>query len=214
MAKKRTLLYETVIDFLKSRIADGTYLPGQRIPSVKLLAEEIGVSMSTVREGIRVMSNIGLIRAHQGRGMYVMEDARLGEHPLETIAKVEDSTLLHILEVRRIIEPEIAALAAERASEEQIKTMLDLATEQEEEHRLTNGDPTRSELGFHWLVLDAAQNPIFDRMMKSVDNLLLDSRRRSGKILKTYAKSVHFHHLIALTIQSRDQDQACYLMID
>ena len=197
---------------MKSRIADGTYLPGQRIPSVKMLAEEIGVSMSTVREGIRVMTNIGLIRAHQGRGVFVMEDARLVENPLETIADVEDSTLFHILEVRRIIEPEIAALAAERASKEQINAMLDLALEQEEEQRLTNGDPTRSELGFHWLVLDAAQNPIFDRMMRSVDKLILDSRRRSGKILGTYAKSVHFHHLIALAIESRDQEQARRLM--
>jgi GntR family transcriptional repressor for pyruvate dehydrogenase complex len=212
MVQKGILLYETVIDYVKERIANGTYKPGQRLPSVSELAKDVGVGVSTIREGIRVLGNLGLVRVHQGQGMFVTEDARLAEDPLETLAIIEDSTLLHILEVRRIFEPEAAALAALRATDDQIQMLKKAAIEQEQQVR-RSGDAIQSEFSFHRLLLDAAHNPVLTRMMRSVDNLLLDSRRRTLRIIGDQGHSVHYHFLIAHAIQSRDPDQAKILML-
>ncbi len=212
MAQKGILLYETVIDYVKERITNGVFKPGQRLPSVSELAKDVGVGVSTVREGIRVLGNLGLVRVHQGQGMFVAEDARLADDPLETLALIEDSILLHILEVRKIFEPEAAALAALRATDDQIQMLKKAAIEQEQQVR-RSGDAIQSEFGFHRLLLDAAQNPVLNRMMRSVDNLLLDSRRRTLRIIGDQGHSVHYHFLIAYAIQSRDPDQARNLML-
>jgi GntR family transcriptional repressor for pyruvate dehydrogenase complex len=212
MTKKRILLYENVIEYVKGRIADGTYVPSQRLPSVSELAKEVGVGVSTAREGIRVLVNLGLVRVHQGQGMFVTEDARLQDAPLETLELIEDSSLLSVLEVRRIFEPEAAALAALRATQEQIQTLRQSAYEQERQVN-RSGDAILSEFGFHRLLVDAAHNPVLFKMMSSVDDLLLDSRRRTLKIIVNQVNSVHYHHLISRAIESRDSEQARILML-
>jgi GntR family transcriptional repressor for pyruvate dehydrogenase complex len=212
MTRNRILLYENVIEYVKERIADGTYAPSQRLPSVSELAKEVGVGVSTAREGIRVLGNLGLVRVHQGQGMFVTEDARLQKDPLETLALIEDSSLLSVLEVRRIFEPEAAALAAQRATNEQIQNIMKAADEQERQVRLS-GDAIQSEFSFHRLLVDAAHNPVLFKMMHSIDDLLLDSRRRTLRIIVNQDHSVHYHHLISYAIQSRDPEQARVLMM-
>jgi GntR family transcriptional repressor for pyruvate dehydrogenase complex len=206
------LLYDNVIEYVKERITDGTYAPSQRLPSVSELAQEVGVGVSTAREGIRVLGNLGLVRVHQGQGMFVTEDARLQKDPLETLALIEDSSLLSILEVRKIFEPEAAALAAERATDEQIQNLKQAAVEQERQVR-RSGDAIQSEFGFHRLLVDAAHNPVLFKMMHSIDDLLLDSRRRTLRIIVNQDHSVHYHYLISHAIQSRDAEQARVLML-
>jgi len=213
MPKPRILLYETVVDTVKSRIADGTYQPGQRLPSLTELADEIGVGVSTVREGIRVLANLGLVRVHQGQGMFVTEDARLAENPLEALALVEDASLVAILEARKIFEPEIAALAAERATPEQVQSILGAAREQERQVR-RGGDSIPSDFGFHRLLVDAAHNPVLSRMVLSIDELLLDSRRRTAHVSSTFEKAVHYHHLIGRAVEQKDSRQARALMLE
>jgi GntR family transcriptional repressor for pyruvate dehydrogenase complex len=209
---KAILLYEMVIEYVKERITNGTYVPGQRLPSVSELAAEVGVGVSTVREGIRVLGNLGLVRAHQGQGMFVTEDARLADAPAQTLALIEDSSLLSVLEVRRIFEPEVAALAAQRASEEQIQMLTKAAVEQERQVQRA-GDAILPEFRFHRLLLDAANNPVLTHMMRSVDELLLDSRRRSLRIIVNQEHSVRYHFLIAHAVERHDPEQARVLMM-
>lgn len=207
------LLYENVLEYVKSRIANGTYQPGQRLPSVSELAQEIGVGLSTVREGIRVLSGLGLVRVYQGQGMFVSEDACLAENPLRALALAEETSLLAILEARKIFEPEIAALAAQRATLQQVQSILKSAQEQERQVR-RGGDSIPAEYGFHRLLVDAAHSPVLARMVQSIDDLLLDSRRRTAHISITFQKAVHYHHLIALAIQEHDARQARALMLE
>jgi GntR family transcriptional repressor for pyruvate dehydrogenase complex len=209
---KAILLYEVVIDYVKERITNGTYQPGQRLPSVSELAAEVGVGVSTVREGVRVLGNLGLVRVHQGQGMFVTEDARLAEAPAQTLALIEDSSLLSVLEVRRIFEPEVAALAAQRATEEQIQMLTKAAAEQERQVQRA-GDAILPEFRFHRLLLDAANNPVLTQMMRSVDDLLLDSRRRTLRIIVSQDHSVRYHFLIAHAIERHDPEQARVLMM-
>jgi len=214
MEHSRTLLYESVLDVVKARITDGTYRPGQKLPSVKALAGEIGVGISTVREGIRVLESLGLVQMQHGRGIFVTSDTRLLDNPEEVVAISEDSMLLCILEARRIFEPEAAALAAERATAEQVQAIMEAARDQERLIRQSDADPFPADMALHRLIAEAAQNPVLLRMVRSVDELLLDGRRRTGRIMSTYEKSIHYHYLIAHCIENRDPRQARSLMLE
>ncbi len=68
---KKPLLYEKVLEYIKLKIADGTYSPGDRLPPVTTLAEELGVAVSTVREGMRALAMLGLISVKQGHGTFI-----------------------------------------------------------------------------------------------------------------------------------------------
>lgn len=214
MVRHLALLYETVLDYVKSRITDGTYLPGQRLPSVVALAQEVGVGTSTVREGLRVLESLGLIRIQHGRGVFVSEDMRLRENPAQMLALTEDESLLHIMEVRRIFEPEAAALAAERATAEQVRAIMEAAEEQERQIRQPGGDPIPADLGFHNLLVEAAHNPVLSRMVSSIGELLLDGRRHTTRIPSTYEKSIHYHYLIGHAVEVKDIRQARSLMLE
>lgn len=214
MEGHRALLYETVLDHVKSRIADGTYLPGQRLPSVAALAGEVGVGISTVREGLRVLESLDLIRIQHGRGIFLSEELRWRENPVEALTLTEDATLLHILEVRRLLEPEAAALAAERATPEQVRDIMEAAKEQERQILTPGGDPIPADFGFHTLLVEAAHNPVLSRMVGSISEMLLDGRRHTTRIPSTYAKSIHYHYLIAHAIELHDVRQARSLMVE
>jgi len=214
MASTRTLLYETVLHFVKTAIADGTYAPGERLPSVTALAAQLGVGVSTVREGIRVLESLGLVRVRHGRGTYVSDDPRLIENPLETFSLLEDSSLLSLLEARKILEPEIAALAAERAKPKEAEAIMQTVIEMRRQSESPGGNPLPADMEFHRLVLKAAKNVVLGRMMQAVDQFLLDSRRRTLRIEGSEVKAASFHYLIARAIKRRDADRARALMLE
>ena len=76
-----------------------------------------------------------------------------------------------------------------------------------------DGDAILPEFRFHRLLLDAADNAVLTHMMRSVDDLLLDSRRRTLRLIVTQTHSVHYHFLIAHAVQGRDPEQARVLML-
>lgn len=210
----RVLLYETVLEYIKARIADGTYAPGQRLPSVNALAQEVGVGVSTVREGIRVLESLGLLVVQQGRGVFVTADPRLAENPQETLAVAENATLLHLLETRKFVEPEIAGLAADRATPEEAAAIRQ-AVEEHAAGLLHAGDDfVQADLRFHRLLLAAAHNPVLARMVDAIDDLLVDGRRRTSHMPSTYDRSLHFHYLIADAVAAHDARQARSLMLE
>jgi GntR family transcriptional repressor for pyruvate dehydrogenase complex len=163
---------------------------------------------------LRVLESLGLIQIQHGRGVFVSEDSRLRENPAEALALTEDASLLHIMEVRRLFEPEAAALAAERATPEEVAAIMEAAEEQERQIQRPGGDPFPADIRFHNLLVKASHNPAFERMVGSLSDLLLDGRRRTAHIPITYAKSIYFHYLIGYAVQARDVRLARSLMLE
>jgi GntR family transcriptional repressor for pyruvate dehydrogenase complex len=212
MQRRKTLLYEKVLEHVKSSIIEGTYRPGDRLPPVTALAQELGVGVSTVREGMRALASLGLVKVQQGHGTFITEYACLSEDPLEAFALAEDSSLAALLEVRLILEPLVAGMAAERAEPEELEAIMATVQEQERQHHLPDGDPFAADMEFHQLILQAAKNPVLTRMMEAVTEVSLESRRRTARIEGMMSKGIHFHYLIASAIQQRDVDQEQRLM--
>src|SRR5690606_19743366 len=115
----RMTVTRRAVEQIKAMIADGTLHPGQRLPTERELAAKMGLSRSSMREAIRVLTTLGVLEARHGAGVYVTElhPRRLLE-PFSVLAEVgRGTTLLEMLHVRRIVEPAAAALAAVRASD-------------------------------------------------------------------------------------------------
>jgi DNA-binding FadR family transcriptional regulator len=115
-------LTDEAIEKIKAMILDGELRPGERLPKEAELAEHLGLSRNSLREAVRALSLIRVLDVRQGDGTYVtsLEPGLL----LEAIGFVvdfhRDDTVLQFLEVRRILEPAAAALAAQRMTDSEI----------------------------------------------------------------------------------------------
>ena len=117
------------VDFLKRRIMSGEFKPGQRLPTERRLASQLGCSRNTVREAVQQLSALNLIVSRQGDGTYVkMLSSEDLVQPLVAALRLRPESLWQLLELRLVVEPWVAAKAATRMSDESRAELLDLAT--------------------------------------------------------------------------------------
>jgi len=206
------LVYASVMERLKQAVADGKYPPGHRLPSIKALAKEFGVGEGSVREAVRILDNRGILKMIHGSGIFV--DERLAGLPPQVafqMADLEERSLLDLFQARRALEPELAALAAERATDEERKAILDAALAIE--RKVAAGqDHLQADLAFHQSIAAAARNSIIARMMETIHELLVDSRRVTMQVPGVPREAASYHRLIAEAINNGDPEQARAIM--
>jgi GntR family transcriptional regulator, transcriptional repressor for pyruvate dehydrogenase complex len=207
----KRLTYEIVYEEIKSRIKQGTWKSGDQIPTVFMLAEEMGVGVSSVREAIRVLAKQKILSVEQGRGTFVAKDLESRVSPSERVDFLEKATMLQLTEARLIIEPELAYLAAENASDEEI-TMIQKAANGMNEKVSKNKDFFDEDMEFHFLIAKVSRNEVLMHMINAIKDLLVDSRRKTMKIKEVNKRSAHFHVLIADAIAQKNPTQARTLM--
>ena len=133
------------IDSIRAMIADGRLAPGDRLPPEHELAQSLGVSRGSLREAVRALSQINVLDVRRGDGTYVrsLEPSDLLSGLVFAIELVQPHGLDEVLEVRRLLLPPAAALAAQRVTTEQLdalRTVLDeleVATDSDQ-HRRTS----------------------------------------------------------------------------
>jgi len=155
---------------LRKSIFSGEFQPGQRLPNERALAETFGTSRIIVREAVWDLQRSGLVEVKRGArgGAFVQEM----KHDAVTSVMRDMASLgrvrpAHIIEVRLLIEPAGAALAAERATEEDLREMrqyLEVIPKQQTDEYV------RYQIGFHRMVAKASQNPLFAMQV----NIFLD----------------------------------------
>ena len=175
--------HEVVLDEIKRRIADGELQPGERLASNQKLSEEFGVGVSSVREALRVLAATGVVRIEQGSGVFVSAQPPPPDELRERFTPTEVASLAHLMEARLIIEPEVAALAAERATSAQAMQIRELAERMDRYFR-AGRDWMEADLGFHAALCQAAGNPVIEAMLQQANDLLVDSRRQTMRDLK------------------------------
>lgn len=161
---------------LARQIADGALQPGARLPTEQQLALAHGVSRTVVREAVHQLKSLSLVVSRQGSGVFV---AQAPVHqPLafdhQVLASVQ--AVVHVVEVRRVLEGEIAALAAERATRSQIAAMrrqLKAIDQAVAEGR----DGVDEDLGFHRLIGEATGNPQFRLLLGFLEQYLREGMR-------------------------------------
>jgi GntR family transcriptional regulator, transcriptional repressor for pyruvate dehydrogenase complex len=179
-AARQPLVTERLSDRLAARliaqIDKGALKPGDRLPTEAQLSLEHGVSRSVVREAVHQVKSRGLLRSRQGSGVFVA--SALVQQPLAFDPKVLDSmdAVLQVVELRRVLEGEIAALAAQRATRAQVAGLrralkaIDSAT-------AGGADGVAEDLAFHRAIGAATGNPQFSRMLAFLEQYLFEAMR-------------------------------------
>jgi GntR family transcriptional repressor for pyruvate dehydrogenase complex len=193
------------------RIEQEVWKAGQKLPSLAALAKEFEVGVSTVREGLRILENKGYLLIEHGRGMFVRSPNQWKRDSSLDLTQLPVGDLFSLLEFRGVLEPEMAALAAERGSPGQIRNIKHAAS-----HMIDNlakgEDYYSSDIAFHEYIAEACSNEIMAAVMKGISDLLLESRRKTTRIPGSADRAAHFHMLIALAIEQRNGQLAKDMM--
>ncbi|MEN6349621.1 MAG: FadR/GntR family transcriptional regulator [Syntrophomonas sp.] len=168
---KTKKIYEEIMEQLKDMISNGELKPGEKLPSEREMAESLGVSRASVREALTALEAIGILDIHPGEGTYVRETSvsRVFE-PLAMVLAVERNPGIQMMEIRRILETESAALAAIRATEENLNNIGQILENMKAAKSIQ--EAVELDLKFHYSIAEATQNSILLRMMNTIADLM------------------------------------------
>lgn len=206
-------LYERIVDQIERRILAGDLKIGDQLPAERELAEQFAVSRTAVREAIKALREKGLVEILLGRGTFVTSGAAGAvRRSLGLLLKTENG-FVNLEEVREILEPEIAALAATRISEEYITAMTEAVETMDT--ALDNVEIfVEADLDFHLALAEATQNPIIPSLMDSIIDLLREQRKRTGNVEGGLARGQYHHKKILEAVIQRDPQAARKAMQD
>ncbi len=198
---QRQPLVDQVIEQLQQRIAQGEFEVGAKLPSEPELTDLLGVSRSTLREAVRVLVHIGLLEVRQGDGTYVRARSAISE-PLER--RLQRAAILEVYEVRRILELEIARLAAQRRDKNDLDQMR--KSLQQRKSALDIGDEEaflNADLAFHQAVAIASKNSVLIELYQTFSTVVRDALAKlvtDAEIHRADQTMLHEQLLDAITI--------------
>ncbi len=210
-------LSDRLATHLTAQIEHGMLCPGDRLPTEAQLAASHGVSRSVVREAVHRVKARGLLVARQGSGVYVAPTSP--HQPLAFDPAVLESmtAVVQVVELRRVLEGEIAALAARRASRHQIADLkhaleaIDAATD-------AGANGLDEDMAFHRALGTATGNPQFNRLLIFLDQYLREAMRvtkgNEARHADFMAQVREEHRAIVAAIAAHDPDGAREAAID
>ena len=195
---------ERVYQSLLRMIGNGELKLGQRLPPEKDLAEHFNVGRSTVREAIALLRTDGQITTKPGRGAVV---EAVSPSTLRLSASIDSESIHQLFEVRKIIEIEVAGLAAERRSDKALKR-IEMAYAEMERAANESRKVPGVDLSFHMAIAQAAYNPQLMTLVQFISSQLGGLIRQAWKNSAIYAggprKAQAEHLRILEAIRNRD----------
>jgi GntR family transcriptional repressor for pyruvate dehydrogenase complex len=191
-----------------TRIVEDDLEPRSPLPTESELSAAFGVGKSTIREAVRIVATKGLVEVAHGSGMRVAPRERWNVIDPQLVALMaRDVTIGQLLEMRAILEPEIAAHAAERATSDDFDQMERIIVASEAASRRP-ADYLRLDLAFHDALAVAAHNAIYPIVMTSVSDLLIECRRRAAMDARQRVGGATDHRSLLEAVRTRDPDLA------
>jgi GntR family transcriptional repressor for pyruvate dehydrogenase complex len=198
--KKRA--YESIVEQIRNLIQKGRLKRGDQLPNERELSETFKVSRVTVRDALLSLETMKLVDRRQGNGTYVLassEEALV--NPLATSFFHEKDDLIDIFSVRKIIEPEVAQLASENGTREEVNELENILKEQE--NQVARGEnPVETDSSFHHLLARMAKNRVLERFQQALFEPLGKTRETYLQSEERKQKSLQGHHGILAAIQS------------
>jgi GntR family transcriptional repressor for pyruvate dehydrogenase complex len=192
--------YQEVARRLHAMLEAGELREGDRLPPERALAETFQVSRGCVREAVRTLAEKGLLESRHGDGTYVCA-SRPGQ--LAQALDAQRHRLRDILELRRVVEPGVAALAAQRATRKDIDALKILICDQQRA-LLEGGDDTGIDAAFHLALARITGNQALLAMLETLNDTLAETRQRHLRTTRRKADSPTFHLRIISALERKD----------
>lgn len=204
----RQRLPEALADALQQEILGERLAPGDRLPTEAELAERFDVSRTVVREAARLLVQRGLVTVKPGRGMTVAEfDGRFIAEQYALLLRLSSGTFEQLLELRLVLEVEMAALAAERRTPEQLAAMRE-TIRRGHEARDSRLEFLAADLDFHELVAQASGNPFFLLVVGPINGFLRDTYSQGPGYPAAASHTLKEHQEMADAIEAGDPARA------
>jgi GntR family transcriptional repressor for pyruvate dehydrogenase complex len=195
---------DAVSDAILGLIRSGDLKPGDRLPSEPQLIEMTGVSRSSVREAIRSLETMRLIEIRRGKGTYVREIESDGITDAQMLLMLADRKVLEdLVEVRLTLEPLLATLAAERATEGDVAALREALDGMR--HARSHDEWRPPHLAFHHALAEATHNILLSKIWSLITMFLKDSPLVTGTIT---ASQPHVHDDLYEAVASRSARRA------
>jgi GntR family transcriptional repressor for pyruvate dehydrogenase complex len=206
----RRKLTETVAEQLLAAIQ--TLPAGTRVPSERELTKELGVGRSTVREALNGLAMLGILEVRHGQGVFVTGEPGPAAEPSSITTALQRGVTHEFIEARLIVEVEVARLAAERRTKEDLARLAAAIKKQEARLRGDLDALIDVAASFNVLLAEAAHNEVLRAMIESFVSLMVE---RAPKIysLDGFAEwDLQEHQGILAAVRDRDPERACTLM--
>ncbi len=211
-AVRRNRIYEDIARQIEKMITE-KMKPGEMLPPERQLADKFGVSRSSIRDAIRMLELAGLVEARQGLGTVVREHSSdVVVTPLTSILIQKRKLVGELLDVRKMVEPPLAARAATHATPAEVAEMEAILRRQAE--KMGRGElAIEEDSEFHYAIALAADNSVVLKVIDVLMDLLRDTRERSLQVAGRPEKSIAGHQQILDAIKRGDaagaQDAMC-----
>jgi GntR family transcriptional repressor for pyruvate dehydrogenase complex len=200
----RRPLHKEIAEVLSERILSGQYPEQSLLPPERVLCQEHRVSRTVIREAIQCLESRGLVRIDRGRGTRVAAARHdLVTDSLKLMLRRKQHTMEQLLEVRKVLETGMVALAAQRRTDEDLARMsaaLELM-------RRNPGEPAGyvdADLEFHAAIAGATRNPVLLTILEPLAELLRQSRVATFSGEKTVKVRTRQHEQVFQRIRDRD----------
>ena len=206
----RKALVDHVVEEVVQAILRGDYVVGSELPAAEKLAEGFGVSMTVIREAMRALRSQGLVQVSQGKRPVVAKVDSSATASMLGLTLGRAGSMENLMQVRWVLEVEVAALAAEHATKEHIARLESAVDEMRDGNTIER--QVDSDVQFHRLLAEATGNPLFPILLKSLEDLLREFRRRTV-IVRGVRSGVGEHAAVLKAVRSRDPEAARAAMI-
>lgn len=211
---KKTRVAQEVADRIRVLLLDGTFPPGQPLPSERHLAEQFGVSRGSIRDALRTLETIGLLETRHGQGTFPHELSvdRLVA-PLASVMAYRPDLRDELIDVRRMFEPAVARAAAQRATDEDLAD-LQRVLDTQRQKLVTGQSAITEDTAFHAILARATRNRVVMNIMATLNDLLVESRTKSLQQKGRPARSIDGHEAVVAALRRKDGDAAARAMYE
>jgi GntR family transcriptional repressor for pyruvate dehydrogenase complex len=212
----RKRLYQQVADDIEVAILNGTYPHDSKLPSEQELANEYDVSRNVVREALKRLQERGLVFIKTGSGTFISQPTTkpVSDALHRLLVYTNNSvTGAHFYEIRRMIEPEVARLAAIHATDDDLEAIR-AAYKNMDSNRENRQAWTQADLQFHHEIAGATKNPLIQSILNPLNEPLLKVIEAGLAEPSGVEAGLSAHRRIILAIEAHDPEEAKQAMLD
>ena len=211
MGKNDKPLTKVIADKIIQIIKYNNMEEGDRLKNEYDLAKDLNVGRGTVREAIKILVSRNILEVRQGSGTFISSKHGIPEDPLGLIfIKDDESLMLDVLDVRLIIEPEIASMAALNADDKQLEKMM-RQCEVVEKLIMEDNDYQEADALFHQRIAECSGNKVVDKLIPVINSSVVLNIAGTKDQYKNL--TIHEHRAIARAIERGDHNGAKFAMI-